>query len=119
MQPDPRVLTQRARDLRKHMTEAETVLWVGLRRHRIECHFRRQVVIGRFIVDFACLTHRTIVECDGEQHDESQYDIFRDRWLEAQGWTVLRFWNSEILGNLSMVLNTVSGYCQASTSVPG
>ena len=114
MHQDPRILKQRARDLRKHMTEAETVLWVGLRRRQLECHFRRQVVIGRFIVDFACLTHRTIVECDGEQHGDSAYDEIRDRWLEAHGWTVLRFWNNEVLGNLNMVLNTVAGHCYSS-----
>ena len=96
------------------MTEAETVLWVGLRRRQLECHFRRQVVIGRFIVDFACLTHRVIVECDGEQHDKNHYDGVRDDWLRAQGWIVLRFWNNEVLGNLNMVLDTVAGHCQAS-----
>jgi very-short-patch-repair endonuclease len=72
------------------------------------------LVIGRFIVDFACLTHRTIVECDGEQHDESAHDEIRDRWLEAQVWPILRFWNAEVLGNLNMVLNTVAGHCDSS-----
>ena len=110
MQPDHRILKQRARELRKQMTGVETVLWVGLRRRNLECHFRRQVV-GRYIVDFACLTHRTIVECDGEQHDENAYDEIRDRWLEAHGWTVLRFRNSQVLGTRNMVLNTVAAHC--------
>jgi very-short-patch-repair endonuclease len=63
------------------------------------------------IVDFACLTHRTIVECDGEQHDENVYDETRDRWLEAHGWTVLRFRNSQVLGNRTMVPTTVAAHC--------
>ncbi len=58
--------------------------------------------------------HKTEVEFDGEQHDESQYDVTRDRWLEAQGWTVVRFWNTEVLGHLTMVLNTVAGQCYSS-----
>ena len=93
------------------MTEAETVLWAGLRRRQIDCHFRRQVVIGRFIVDFACRTHRLSVECDGEQHDQSPYDLARDRWLESEGWTILRFWNTEVLGHLDTVLSTAGGHC--------
>jgi very-short-patch-repair endonuclease len=114
VKPDHRILQHRARELRQSMTEAETVLWVGLRRRQLDCHFRRQVVIGRFIVDFACLTHRVVVECDGEQHDANHYDGYRDHWLRAQGWIVLRFWNNEVLGNLNMVLDTVAGNCQAS-----
>ena len=114
--PGSDVLKQRARDLRRQMTEAETVLWVGLRRHQLDCHFRRQVVIGRYIVDFACRTHRVIIECDGEQHAENRADMVRDRWLEAQGWIVLRFWNNEVLGHLEMVLNTVAGHCQATSN---
>ena len=82
------------------MTEAETVLWTALRRHQASCHYRRQATIGPYVVDFACLTHRLIIECDGGQHDMNSHDAIRDLWLTEQGWTILRFWNNEVQGRL-------------------
>ncbi len=70
-----------ARHLRKNPTIAETVLWKELRQLRREgYHFRRQAPIDEFIVDFACLAHRIVIEVDGVQHDEK-----------------LRFWNFEVM----------------------
>ena len=59
--------------------------------------FRRQLTLGDYIVDFACLDPRIVVECDGGQHADSHYDEVRDAWLKAQGFRVLRFWNTDIL----------------------
>jgi very-short-patch-repair endonuclease len=73
-------------------------------------HFRRQVVIGHAIVDFACIASRTIVELDGEQHgydDALAYDARRTLALEAAGWRVLRFWNGQVMRELDEVLETI------------
>src|SRR6516164_5038067 len=92
---------ERARDLRRHMTEAERRLWQMLRSRQTEGYrFRRQVPIGGFIADFVCHPARLIVEIDGGQHDpSSEAEASRTRFLEAEGYRVLRFWNNEVLGN--------------------
>jgi very-short-patch-repair endonuclease len=92
------------------MTEAEAVLWNQLRRLHMHCRFHRQQPIGPFIVDFVCKRHRLIVEIDGSQHFESRYDAARTRWLEDAGYTVIRFWNNEVLGNLEMVTATIAAH---------
>jgi very-short-patch-repair endonuclease len=90
----------RARTLRATMTDAERRLWSVLRSRRLQGYkFRRQRPIGPFIADFACIEHRLVVEADGGQHLEGEYDARRTAWLEARGWRVLRFWNNEILAN--------------------
>jgi primosomal protein N' (replication factor Y) len=90
--------TQIARGLRKQMTDAEKVLWKLLRRRQLgSFKFRRQRPIGPFVVDFACIERRLVVEADGGQHDGSQSDVRRSSWLEERGWRILRFWNNEIL----------------------
>ena len=91
------------------MTDAERRLWWRLRNRQLGgAYFRRQQPIGRYIVDFVCLDRRVVVELDGGQHaDNADADKDRDRWLEAQGFTVLRFWNPEVMSNLDGVLATV------------
>lgn len=85
--------TNRARELRKSMTDAERRLWQKLKRRQIAAvKFRRQQPIGPFIVDFVCFERRVIVEVDGGRHaDQAAYDERRTCWLEAQGYRVLRF----------------------------
>jgi very-short-patch-repair endonuclease len=84
--------------MRKALTPAEQVLWYLLRDRRFSGHkFRRQVPVGPFIADFLSYDARLIVEADGGQHAESPNDEARTRWLEAQGFRVLRLWNHEIL----------------------
>lgn len=61
--------------------------------------FKRQEQLGDYIVDFVCFGSRLIVEADGGQHAENSNDAVRDEWLTDQGFRVLRFWNSDILGN--------------------
>ena len=92
---------ERARTLRRDMTEAERRLWQMLRSRQTEaCRFRRQVPIGGFIADFACHAARLIVEIDGGQHDpSSESEASRTRFLEGEGYRVLRFWNNEVLDN--------------------
>src|SRR6266478_885548 len=92
---------ERARVLRRKMTEAEKKLWQMLRSRQTEGYrFRRQVPIGRFIADFVCYKARLIIEIDGGQHDpSSELEASRARLLESEGYRVLRFWNNEVLDN--------------------
>ncbi len=98
-----------ARTLRCQASEAECTLWKYLRSRRLNGYkFRRQVVIEPYIVDFACLETKLIVEADGGQHtDQAAYDARRTAVLEGMGYRVLRFWNHEILTELQGVLEQI------------
>jgi very-short-patch-repair endonuclease len=99
----------RERQLRQSMTDAERKLWYALRDRRFAgLKFRRQVMLGRYIVDFVSFGDKLIVEVDGAQHVGSAYDAKRDQWLSAQGFKVLRFWNVDVLSNLEGVLALIS-----------
>lgn len=89
--------------MRANPTEAECKLWLLLRDRRLEnLKWRRQFIVDdRYIVDFVCLAHRLIIEADGSQHSDSREDRRRDDWLKSQGFTMLRFWNSEVLTNIT------------------
>lgn len=126
MKSDPRYMTTDAetwkhlkpfaRELRKEQTEAEQKLWQQLRNQKLGFKFRRQHAVGEFIVDFVCIEKRIVVELDGEVHKEQrEYDTERTRILDARGFLVIRFWNSEVkdksdsvLARISKVLNTPS-----------
>jgi very-short-patch-repair endonuclease len=70
--------------------------------------FRRQRPVGRYIVDFVCLERRIVIEVDGGQHsEEAVYDAERDRWLQAEGYRVLRFWNHEILTETEAAMEVI------------
>ncbi len=89
--------TQRARELRRNMTDAEKRLWRELRLRQFDAHkFRRQFPLGPYIVDFVCLDARLVIEVDGGQHLDSPEDRRRDAWLATQGFRVLRFWNTTV-----------------------
>lgn len=98
-----------AKALRSNQTEAEQRLWYHLRAHRfMGLKFKRQKPVGRYIVDFVCLEHRLIIELDGGQHAEQVvYDQHRDAWLRSQGYTVLRFWNNDVMQQLEGVLEQI------------
>jgi len=102
--------TRFARRLRKNMTPAEKLLWWRLRRESEGWKFLRQSPVGPFVVDFACIEVRLAIEVDGATHgtkDEIDYDERRTRYLEREGWRVVRFWNSEIFQNLDGVVETI------------
>jgi very-short-patch-repair endonuclease len=100
----------RARAFRANMTDAERCLWHLLRGRRLSGYkFRRQRPLGPFIADFASIEHRLVIEADGGQHNESDYDARRTAWLEKHGWRVLRFWNDEILQNPEGVADVIVG----------
>jgi very-short-patch-repair endonuclease len=91
------------------MTDAEQRLWKHLRLKQVDGrHFRRQVPIGPYVVDFACLEAKVLIEVDGGQHAEAlDYDASRTSWLEAHGYQVLRFWNNDVLSNTDGVLSLI------------
>jgi len=100
-----------ARRLRANSTAAEVLLWRELRNLETKgTHFRRQVPIGPYIADFACLASRLIIEVDGSQHGEEPIksrDDERTRWLESEGYRVIRFWNNDITQNPAGVLDVI------------
>jgi very-short-patch-repair endonuclease len=98
-----------ARGLRRNPTEAERHLWSRLRRRQLDgFRFRRQVPLGQYVADFACLSARLIIEVDGGPHDwGSKADATRTAWLEAAGFRVERFWNNDVLANPDGVLERI------------
>ncbi|MBI1884165.1 MAG: endonuclease domain-containing protein [Chlamydiae bacterium] len=100
-------LRDRARKLRHHLTEAEKYLWYSLQACQLGVKFRRQAVIGRYIVDFACFERKLIIEVDGGQHAQNQDDKERDEGLRKEGFEILRFWNHEVLKNRNGTLERI------------
>ena len=102
--------TQKARLLRKNQTDAEKMLWAQLRDRRLNgCKFRRQVPVGPYVADFLSESSQLIIEIDGGQHlDNKEYDQYRDEFLRANGYHVIRFWNNEVMMNLNGVLEAIS-----------
>jgi very-short-patch-repair endonuclease len=105
--------TEKARELRQRSTDAERLLWKYLRAKRLGgLKFRRQEPIGNYIVDFISFENHVIVELDGSQHLERKVeDDERTRWLEDQGFKVLRFWNNDVLKNIEGVLILIRENC--------
>ena len=107
------LLKEFAAQNRKKPTEAESVLWNCLRGNFYGIHFRRQHVIGPFIADFVCLSHKLIIELDGGYHqlpDQLVSDQERTEWLEAKGFKVIRFSNADITSNTDKVLTAIKTY---------
>ncbi len=101
------MLANFARRLRRNSTEAEKALWRALRSRTLRhVKFRRQAPIGKYIVDFVAFEQHLIIEVDGGQHASD--DPARTRFLEAEGFRVLRFWNNDVLQNIDGVLSTIS-----------
>ena len=111
-------LTPRARDLRNDPAEAEKYLWSILRVEGMGVKFRRQAVIGKYIVDFVCYEKKLVIEVDGGQHCQDQHDARRDEWLRIQGFEVMRFWNNDVLGNLDGVYEKIEDYLKSPHPVP-
>lgn len=98
-----------ARKLRENMTDAERRLWHALKDRRfVHLKFRRQVPMGIYVADFLSHEAMLLVEVDGSQHVESETDRMRDAWFNREGYEVLRFWNCDVMQNLSSVLDTIA-----------
>ena len=109
----------RARSLRSRMTDAERKLWYMLRDRRfVAAKFRRQVPLGRYVADFLSFEKRIVVEVDGGQHSGSASDIARDDWFRSQGFTVVRFWNDDVLTNLKGVFTLLADVIDTNTPHP-
>jgi very-short-patch-repair endonuclease len=109
--------------LRKSMTDAEKKLWNSLR-YDLDmpagAHFRRQFAIGSYIVDFACLQCRLVIEVDGPIHaaeSQARRDAAKDDFLKREGFTILRFTNDEVMLGRSEVLNSVAKALAAATPI--
>jgi very-short-patch-repair endonuclease len=100
---------ERARALRRQMTKAERVLWRALRSALPEYHWRKQVPLGPYYADFCCHSAKLVIELDGGQHASAgTYDEARTRFVEAQGFRVLRFWNNDVMGNADGVIQRIA-----------
>jgi len=100
----------RARELRTNATPSERILWRALSARKISgIRFNRQVPIGPFICDFVARSAGLIIEVDGGQHGwQTDEDAARTRYLESQGYRVIRFWNSDVLEGLEGVVAEIA-----------
>ena len=101
------LLVEFAKDNRRNPTEAESLLWEVLRKRQLGKPFRRQHIIGDFIVDFICLPVKLIIEVDGGYHNKGNQptlDEKRTEWLEKKGYKVIRFTNEEVLSDIKNVI---------------
>lgn len=103
-----------ARTLRQKSGLAEQRVWALLRSGRIDGHkFRRQHPISRYVADFACDHLRLVVEIDGGVHDQDDVvarDHLRQTELEALGWTVLRFTNTQVLSEPELIAAAIRAH---------
>ena len=116
--PMKSTLLSPARALRQRSTDAESLLWKHLRAKRFkDLKFRRQGPIGAYIADFVCYNRRIVIEVDGGHHVSNKAkDHQRDKWFRAQGFTVLRFWNHEVLTQTEAVLTAIMMNCLKGSS---
>ena len=109
-----RALQERVLGLRKNETEAEKNLWQSLRKNLTGHHFRRQQIIGNFIVDFVCLEKSLVIEVDGDIHDyQKTEDEERTEFLKQRGFQVIRFRNEEVLNDLGEVVKKIGNDLKA------
>ena len=104
------ILKENAKNNRNNPTDAETALWEALRNNQLGEKFRRQHIVGDFIVDFISLKSHLIIEADGKYHDtpeQEEADKLRTIFLNKTGFKVLRFTNEEILGNINVVISKI------------
>ena len=101
----------KAKLMRSNMTDSEAKMWYYLRAKRFfDLKFKRQVLIGNYIVDFVCEAQKIIIEIDGGQHNEDKHIIHdeqRSFYLKNSGYKVLRFWNNDVLNNINSVLEVI------------
>ena len=111
------LLKEHAKKMRNIPTKAEAMLWNALSGKNLSGYkFRRQHIIGEYIADFICMQENLIVEVDGGIHqlpENKKSDEERTKWLEEQGYRVIRFANNEVLGNLEGVLGKIHATLEA------
>lgn len=111
-----------ARRLRATMTDEERILWSQIWRIPVEgTHFRRQASFGPYYPDFISHRLKLVIELDGSQHAENAavaHDEARTRWMESQGYRVLRFWNHDVSRSLESVLDTIYAAVEERSATP-
>ena len=108
MYPVRRQISPHTAELRRNRTDAEDRFWQAVRNRQIDgFKFKFQATIEPFVVDFLCIETKLIVEIDGGQHSDA-VDARRTRFLEGEGYRLLRFWNNDVLQNLEGVIEVVS-----------
>jgi BirA family biotin operon repressor/biotin-[acetyl-CoA-carboxylase] ligase len=112
--------TQRAKELRRSASPAEQIMWHELRQASKgrDFDFRRQYPVDPYIVDFACLKFKLIIEIDGASHDTRlEQDKRRDEFLKNLGYEILRFTNENVLTNRKGVVQTILAHIEELTEV--
>lgn len=106
--------------LRKNQTPTEKILWEIIRNKQLGgFKFRRQHIIGVFIVDFVCIRAKLVIEVDGRIHDfQKDYDEARTMYLNTEGFEVIRFWNEDVLYELEKVKLTIIKHLEPSLVPP-
>jgi very-short-patch-repair endonuclease len=108
-QDQPAGTVSQLRELRRHATEAEKRLRRALREAFPDAKWRFQAPVGPFRVDFLCFAARLVIEVDGGQHaEDADYDARRTRFIESEGYRVIRFWNNDVLENTDGVIATIA-----------
>ena len=105
------LLKENAQNHKRFPTEAEKCFWEVLRSKKMGFRFRRQHIIGDFIVDFICIPLNLIIEVDGKYHStpkQLEADYLRDSLLNQAGYTILRFTNEEVIGNIDHVIHRIT-----------
>jgi very-short-patch-repair endonuclease len=106
----------RAIELRKEPTPAEAKLWAYIRNDQLGVNFRRQHAIGNYIPDFVCIKKKLIIELDGSQHiEQAEYDTKRTKFLEAEGYKVVRFWNNDVMNDVNGVIKAIQFALESET----
>jgi very-short-patch-repair endonuclease len=112
-----------AKRMRRNPTYSETLLWKELRKLKLDgSHFRRQVSMGSYIVDFVCHGARLIVEVDGAVHDLPEVaarDLEREKWLNGRGYSVFRVRNEGLSEDLHLVVQAILNELRSRTPTPG
>ena len=105
---------ENAKELRRHLTPSEKILWKHLKANRLEgLHFRRQQIVHGYFADLYCHQHELILEVDGGIHEAQQeYDAEREKYLVALGFRVIRFTNDEVTEDLKSVLQKIVEICR-------
>jgi very-short-patch-repair endonuclease len=115
--PLPTMTLEKARTLRRDMTDAERKIWNYLRGGRLlGLKFRRQHSVPPYVVDFYCEALKRAVELDGSQHSTAAAE--RTRYLQSQGVHVLRFWNNDVMLQSDAVLESILDFAGARTLTP-
>ncbi|WP_282787437.1 vitamin B12 dependent-methionine synthase activation domain-containing protein [Flavobacterium croceum] len=117
-----KILKDKAKEMRNKPTEAEKMLWNVLSNKGLDgVKFRRQHIIGEYIVDFVCLEKRVVIEVDGYVHnipEQKEHDKQRTEWLEQNGFKVIRYSNNQVLYDLVSTIESIRKELSTSMIAP-